>query len=43
MNELPQEIKTLEADHRGRINLGTDYSDATVKIAVLEVVDESDS
>lgn len=39
--ELPEEIKTLEADHRGRVNLGTDYSDKTVKVAVVEVVEDS--
>ena len=39
-NELPEEIKTLNADHRGRINLGTDYADKEVKIAVLEVKDK---
>jgi len=38
--ELPDEIKKLEADHRGRINLGTEYADATVRVAVVEVVDE---
>jgi len=42
MNELPEEIKTLKADHRGRINLGTDYSDKEVKVAVLEVEDSGD-
>jgi len=40
MNELPDEIKELKADSRGRVNLGTDYADKTVKVAVLEVDDD---
>jgi len=40
MTELPDEIKTLEADHRGRVNLGTEYCDATVRVAVVEVIDD---
>jgi len=40
MDGLPEEIKTLQADSRGRINLGTEYSDETVRVAVVEVVDE---
>lgn len=39
-DELPDEIKTLEADHRGRVNLGTRYADETVRVAVIEVVDD---
>ena len=38
--DLPDEIKTLEADARGRVNLGTDYSDETVRVAVVEVVED---
>jgi hypothetical protein len=38
--ELPDEIKTLKADSRGRVNLGTDYADAEVRVAVVEVVDD---
>lgn len=38
--ELPEEIKTLSADHRGRVNLGTDYADQNVRVAVVEVVEE---
>jgi len=38
--ELPEEIKELSADSRGRVNLGTDYADATVRVAVIEVVDD---
>jgi hypothetical protein len=41
MAELPEEIKTLEADQRGRVNLGTDYADETVRVAVVEVVEKS--
>jgi len=40
MTELPDEIKTLEADHRGRVNLGTEYGDATVRVAVVETIEE---
>jgi len=40
MTDLPNEIKTLKADHRGRVNLGTDYADETVRVAVVETVDE---
>jgi len=40
MSDLPKEIKTLSADHRGRVNLGTEYSEATVRVAVVEVVEE---
>jgi hypothetical protein len=38
MADLPNEIKTLEADHRGRVNLGTDYADETVRVAVIELI-----
>lgn len=37
IDQLPNEIKRLKADHRGRINLGTDYADTEVRVAVLEV------
>jgi len=40
MTELPEEIKTVKADHRGRVNLGTDYADKEVRVAILEVDDE---
>lgn len=40
LSELPDEIKTLQADHRGRVNLGTDYADKEVKIAVLDSEDK---
>jgi len=39
--DFPEELKTLQADQRGRVNLGTDYSDKTVKVAVIEVVEDS--
>lgn len=39
MTELPNKIETLSADSRGRVNLGTDYADETVRVAVVEVVD----
>jgi len=40
--ELPEEIKELKADARGRINIGTDYADETVRVAIVEVVDDAD-
>lgn len=40
--DLPEEIKELKADSRGRINIGTDYADATVRVAVIEVVEDAD-
>jgi hypothetical protein len=40
MTDLPDEIKQLEADHRGRVNLGTEYSDRTVRVAVIEVIND---
>ena len=40
--EYPDEIKELKADNRGRVNLGTDYKNSTVRVAVLEVEDEKD-
>jgi len=40
MTDLPDEIKQLEADARGRVNLGTEYSNRTVRVAVIEVVNE---
>lgn len=36
MRGLPKEIKELKADSRGRVNLGTDYADKTVKVAIIE-------
>jgi len=39
MTDLPDEIKELKADHRGRVNLGSDYAGKTVRVAVIEVVD----
>ena len=36
MTELPDEIKELKADSRGRVNLGPDYADETVRVAVIE-------
>jgi hypothetical protein len=38
--DLPEEIKELKADARGRINIGTDYADKQVRVAIVEVVDE---
>lgn len=33
------DVRTLTADSRGRVNLGTDYADSRVRVAVLEVLD----
>jgi hypothetical protein len=41
MTDLPDKIETLEADHRGRVNLGTEYSDETVRVAVMEIVEDN--
>jgi len=38
-DDYPNEIKELSADARGRVNLGPEYGDATVRVAVIEVVD----
>lgn len=40
MDQLPDEIKEVRADSRGRVNLGTEYSDKTVRVAVIETVDD---
>jgi len=39
-DELPHEIKQCEADHRGRVNLGPVYRNETVRVAVVEVVED---
>lgn len=36
---IAADVLTREADDRGRINLGTDYADKTVSVAVYEVKD----
>lgn len=38
--DLPYEIRKAKADERGRVNLGTEYADETVRVAVVEVVEE---
>lgn len=38
-DELHEELK---ADARGRINLGSDYAEKTVTVAVVEIDDEND-
>lgn len=40
MTEFPDEIKELSADARGRVTLGSEYRDKTVRVAVIEVVDD---
>lgn len=34
------DLKDRAADSRGRVNLGTDYSDREVRVAVVEVLDD---
>jgi hypothetical protein len=38
-NDYPDLVDWREADSRGRVNLGSDYKDKRVKIAVVEVDD----
>lgn len=33
------EIRERKTDSRGRVNLGPEYSDATVRVALVEVVE----
>lgn len=40
MTDLPDKIETLSADNRGRVNLGTEYADEKVRVAVVEVVED---
>lgn len=40
MSELPDEIKELSADSRGRVCLGTDYAGREVRVAVIEVLND---
>lgn len=40
MSELPKEIKELSADSRGRVNLGMEYADEEVRVAVIETSEE---
>lgn len=42
MDDFPKEILEREADSRGRVNLGMDYADTTVRVAVIEVVDDAE-
>lgn len=37
MTDLPDEIFSRKSDTRGRINLGSEYGNKVVKVAVLEV------
>jgi hypothetical protein len=39
-DQYPEEVKRLTADARGRISLGSEYADTTVRVAVIEVVEE---
>lgn len=40
--ELLEKIVELRADHRGRVNLGMDYADQTVRVAVIGIVEDDD-
>lgn len=31
------EVKEVKADERGRVNLGTEYADKRLKVAIVEV------
>lgn len=37
---IPRDVQSPKADGRGRINIGTEYADKRVRIAVLEVIEE---
>lgn len=39
-DEHPELVDWREADNRGRVNLGSDFADKRVKIAVIEVADD---
>ncbi|WP_275040122.1 hypothetical protein [Natrialba taiwanensis] len=39
-DELPDKVETLKADDRGRVNLGIEFANKTVKVSVIEVEDE---
>lgn len=36
----PDDVGNYQADSRGRINLGTEYKNQTIEVAVLSVKDE---
>jgi hypothetical protein len=36
-------LSNFNADSHGRVNLGPEYGDATVRVAVIEVVDDGDA
>lgn len=38
-SELPEDMVTGKTDSRGRLNLGTDYADSKIKVAIIEVED----
>lgn len=38
-NELPEDMVEGKTDSRGRLYLGTEYKDSTVKVAIIEVED----
>lgn len=37
-----EDVQTVTADSRGRITLGSEFSDETVEVAVLDVVESDD-
>ena len=40
--DYPEEVKELKADSRGRVNIGTDWADKTVRVAIIEEVDDDE-
>jgi hypothetical protein len=36
MQELPDKILSRKSDNRGRINLGSDYSNKVIKVAIVD-------
>jgi len=37
------DLKDRSADSRGRVNLGTEFSDREVRVAVVEVLDDGET
>jgi len=41
-SDYPELVVERQADERGRVNLGVEYAGKTVKVALLEVVDNGE-
>jgi hypothetical protein len=41
-DEYPELVDWREADSRGRINLGSEFANKTVKVAVVEIEEPDD-